>query len=151
MHRRPLRLLVLDDDPEDVELIEDLLRDAPALDVEVLAVHTTRAALERLGEGSVDVLLVDYRLGAESGVDFIEHPVVVRSRIPAILMTGVGTPEVDREGLEAGAVDYLPKDELTAEHLSRALRYAVERRRRQRVEARGTHRERPRAGLHHRQ
>lgn len=136
MAKESIRLLILDDDPEDVELLEDLLRDAPTLGVEVAAEHTTRGALERLDEGTVDVLLVDYRLGAESGADFIRHPLVVRSRIPAILMTGVGTPEVDREALEAGAVDYLPKDELTAEHLSRSLRYAVERRRRQHVEAR---------------
>ena len=136
MTERAVTLLVLDDDPEDVELIEDLLDDVGADDIELHAAHTVDEALSYLEGRPVDVCLVDYRLGAESGVDFIRDHRVRRFRVPMILMTGMGTPEVDRAALEAGAVDYLPKGEMDGPRLTRSLRYAIERRRRQRLESR---------------
>jgi two-component system, cell cycle sensor histidine kinase and response regulator CckA len=129
------RVLVIDDDSEDMELVVDLLRDAPGITTEVTWASTYQEGLRFMGRGETDVCLVDYRLGAETGIDFLKEPDVVRSGVPVILMTGRGTPEVDEKALLAGAADYLLKDKLSSEGLGRALRFAVERRRRQRSES----------------
>jgi len=130
-----IRVLVIDDDSEDAELIIDLLRNAPGITFEVEWAATYEEGLRIVRQGEADVCLVDYRLGAATGIDFLEEPDVARGAVPVILMTGRGSPELDRRALAAGAVDYLPKDILSTEALGRSLRFAVERRRRQRTES----------------
>ena len=46
---------------------------------------------------------------------------------PMILLTGMGTYELDMEAMRVGAVDYLSKSELNAGLLERTIRYAIER------------------------
>jgi len=130
-----IRVLVIDDDSEDAELIIDLLQDAPGITTEVVWASTYQEGLHVLRRGEVDVCLVDYRLGADTGIDFLEEPDVVRAGVPVILMTGKGSPELDQRALAAGAMDYFPKDGFSSESLGRAVRFAVERRRRQRTES----------------
>jgi signal transduction histidine kinase len=73
------------------------------------------------------VYLVDYRLGAESGLDFIRRACDLGRDGPFILLTGQGEAGTDIEALRAGASDYLVKLDLTPEKLDHAIRYAVER------------------------
>jgi two-component system, cell cycle sensor histidine kinase and response regulator CckA len=131
----PIHVLIVDDDPEDAELVQVLLREAGEPVPASTWARTFAEGIETLVGGGFDVCLVDYRLGAETGIDFLESPRVVGTDVPVIVMTGRDTREVDSMALAAGAVDYLPKEALTASALARALRYAVERRRRQRSES----------------
>src|SRR2546422_1829526 len=75
-----------------------------------------------------DVLLVDYRLGEDNGVELIREMQKIGCRIPMILLTGQGDRNVDIEAMHAGAADYLVKHETTAALLERTLRFIVERR-----------------------
>ena len=54
---------------------------------------------------------MDYRLGERSGVELIREARESRLTTPMILLTGQGNHEVDVEAMEAGATDYLVKDE----------------------------------------
>ncbi|MEX2527923.1 MAG: PAS domain S-box protein [Gemmatimonadota bacterium] len=126
-----IRVLILDDDPEDAKLIQELLERKPGFNPTTIWASKYEEGLRLLRDEKVDVCLVDYRLGARSGIDFLQEDAVIRSQVPAILMTGRYTPEVDEMALAAGAVDCLPKEELRQDTLSRAIRYAVERWRRQ--------------------
>ncbi|CAN5647973.1 hypothetical protein BH23GEM11_BH23GEM11_06400 [soil metagenome] len=130
-----VRVLIIDDDSEDAELILEYLGEGPGVAPIAVWASTYQEGLHVIREGKMDVCLVDYRLGAETGIDFLGEPDVVRAGVPVILMTGRGTPEVDRRALAAGAVDYLLKENLSPMVLDRALRFAVERRRRQRTES----------------
>ncbi|TVP47122.1 MAG: PAS domain S-box protein, partial [Gemmatimonadales bacterium] len=130
-----IRVLVVDDDAQDAELIRDSLRDAPWIAPEVVWAATYGEGMRLIRGGEVDVCLVDHRLGAETGLDFLAEADVARAGVPVILMTGSGSPELERRALAAGAADYLPKDGLSSEVLGRALRFAVERRRRERTES----------------
>ena len=70
--------------------------------------------------------LVDYRLGERSGVQLIREARDSGLTTPMILLTGQGNHDVDVEAIEAGATDYLVKDETHASRLERTIRYAVE-------------------------
>jgi PAS domain S-box-containing protein len=121
MEPENLRILVVDDDEEDFLLVRDLLRATAELDH---APHVG-AALKRLDGGSYDLVLLDYRLGPESGLDLLKQ---VRNRgvdSPVIFLTGRGDEEVAVEALKSGACDYLLKSKLTESALSRAVTYAV--------------------------
>src|SRR5689334_18115447 len=76
-----------------------------------------------------DVCLLDYRLGARTGVELLRAALEQGCKSPIILLTGQGEHEIDMEAMKAGAADYLVKGRLDAGTLERSIRYAAERRR----------------------
>lgn len=121
-----LKVLLLDDDEDDVVLTRDALAVA-AGDYDVESFSSITTALRRAEATPYHVYLVDYRLGAESGLDFIRRACDLGRDGPFILLTGQGEAGTDIEALRAGASDYLVKLDLTPETLDHAIRYAVER------------------------
>lgn len=75
-----------------------------------------------------DVIVVDYRLGADSGVELIREAHKSGCKIPMVLLTGQGDRDVDIEAMRAGAAAYLDKNETRAAQLERTLRFIIERR-----------------------
>ena len=124
----PLRVLVVDDDQEDFLILRDLLADYPQGRFDMEWAGTLAAGAAALRAGSHDVYLVDYQLGPDNGLDLVRLAVAEQSaHRPVIMLTGHGSPDVDREALAAGASDYLVKGSIDAEKLARSLRYAAER------------------------
>ncbi|MEM9355600.1 MAG: EAL domain-containing protein [Pseudomonadota bacterium] len=119
------KLLIVDDDEDDVFLISDTLENILEHHIEIDCVSTPSAGLEKLRTSQVDLILCDYKLGATSGIDFIRSIRSEKIDVPVILLTGVGSKEVDQAALEAGAADFLAKDSICAGSLDRAIRYAV--------------------------
>lgn len=123
----PLRILLVDDQYSQFEMIRDMLLLTPTERLELDWAETYDAGLARLAAGSYDVCLVDYQLGEANGLDFIR---AVRSRdddVSLILVTGHDGEQIDLEAIRAGATDYLSKAELRPRMLERSIRYAVER------------------------
>ena len=87
------------------------------------------AGLEAAAQNRHDVYLVDYNLGARSGLDLLREALRLGCRGPIILLTGIGDHEVDVEAMQAGASDYLVKGQIDAFLLERSIRYSLERRR----------------------
>src|SRR5215207_3648578 len=127
MDTLPIRVLLVDDDEDDYVMTRDLLaelgRGAFLLDW-VASYEEARGAV---GRGEHDVYLLDYRLGARSGLDLLREAGGEGRGAPMILLTGQGGDEVDAEAMRAGAADYLVKGSLDAPLLGRSIRYAVER------------------------
>jgi PAS domain S-box-containing protein len=121
------KILLVEDDRDDYILTRSLLADASGTEFELDWVSSYDQALEELGTPHWDAVLVDYMLGANSGLDLVREPVSKQSQIPFILLTGKGNYEVDIEAMEAGVTDYLVKGEVTAPLLERTIRYAIER------------------------
>jgi FixJ family two-component response regulator len=75
--------------------------------------------------GEHHACLVDYRLCERTGVKLIRAAREALITTPMILLTGQGDYEVDVEAMEAGATDFLVKDETSPARLERTIRYAV--------------------------
>jgi signal transduction histidine kinase len=86
---------------------------------------TYDAGLEAICTGSHDAYLLDYRLGARTGIELLKEAKGRGSSGPVILLTGRGQTRTDLEALNAGADDYLEKGGLTPSALERSLRYAL--------------------------
>jgi signal transduction histidine kinase len=71
------------------------------------------------------VYLVDYRLGARTGIELLRETRARGRSGPVILFTGQGRSRTDVEALDAGADDYLEKTGLTPALLDRAVRFAL--------------------------
>lgn len=120
-----LKLLLLDDDPDDRLIFRDLVEDLGALAPELRTAAGCGEAGAMLEEQRFDACFVDYRLGPESGLDFIREQSGRHPEVPFILLTGQGGTEVDEQALRAGAKLYLQKGEISSPELLRCVRYTV--------------------------
>jgi two-component system, sensor histidine kinase and response regulator len=133
MTQPSVRVLLVEDDEDDYILTRDLLAssDAPGLTLDWLT--TYEAARAAMTSGSYDVYLVDYHLGAHSGLELLREAAARGCDAPIIVLTGQGNREIDLQVMQAGATSYLAKGEITAPLLERTIRYALELRRAQRT------------------
>jgi two-component system cell cycle sensor histidine kinase/response regulator CckA len=118
-----LKLLVVEDDEDDYLLVRDLLKTGVNAEVERAA--TADQALERSGARCYDAMLLDYRLGARTGLEVLRDMRRRDIAAPVIFLTGQGDEQVAVEAMKAGATDYLSKSKLNPQDLSRAVHYAI--------------------------
>jgi GAF domain-containing protein/AmiR/NasT family two-component response regulator len=129
MNTDPIRVLLVDDDEDEYILTRQLLSEIDERRFEVKLVKSYDDASEAIRQGDHDVFLIDYHLGGCNGVDLIREAVQNGCLLPMILLTGHGNREVDMEAKEAGAADYLVKNQLDGTVLERSIRYAIENKR----------------------
>lgn len=121
-----LRILLVDDDGDDFVMTRALLSECPGIRCQLDWAPSFEEGIAALERSLYDLFLCDYRLGAHTGLEFIEQ--IRRRKIfqPIILLTGQGDASVDIAAMQAGADDYLVKSALDAQTLERAIRYAIQ-------------------------
>jgi DNA-binding NtrC family response regulator len=124
----PLRILSVEDDPKDAQLIRDLL-ETEGMVCEVGRVETEAALLQALGQGGIDLILADYTLPSFDGIAALKLAQKVCPEVPFIFVSGTLGEEVAIEALKFGATDYVLKTRLSrlVPSVVRALREARER------------------------
>ena len=123
----PIRLLLVEDDDGDALLVEELLAITGAY-VEIVRVGTLAAARrENLDE--VDCVLLDLDLPDAHGLAALHRLKADRPELAVLVLTGFDDERRGMEALGSGAQDYLVKGQIDGQGLTRAVRYAVERRR----------------------
>lgn len=119
-----IRILYVDDDPDDLLLFSTILKKNKGTNYQIESASTYEEALEKANE-VFDVFLVDYKLGKETGLELIQEIKAKQKHVPVIMLTGMNTGTIDQEALQVGASDYLIKGEFDARTLDRTLRYAI--------------------------
>ena len=125
-----IRVLLIEDDPDDYVLTRALLAQVPGQRFELDWEETYAGGLEALARGEHDVCLVDYHLGEHSGLDLLHAATEGGRTAPLIMLTGLAGPESDTDALRAGAHDFLVKSSIDAPVLDRSIRYAIGKRHR---------------------
>jgi two-component system, cell cycle response regulator len=117
------RLLLIDDDRMQNRLITEAVRSfrEPFF---VDWVEDYDSGLEKLSGGSYDVCLLDYGLGDRNGLELLKAAISKGCRTPVVMLTANSDHAVDDAALEAGALDYLVKGEVTPVLLERSIRYS---------------------------
>ena len=119
-----LKILLVEDDPDDVVLFGALLgRAAPMSGFE--HVDNMEDARRKLDGAGFDLCFFDYHLGADTGLDLLR---IVRNDgfdRPIVMLTGQGDEAVAVEAMKSGATDYIAKGSLTAEILDASIRHAT--------------------------
>lgn len=124
-----LTIVVVEDDEDDFFITRSLLGKAPGIRCDVRWERTYEGGLASACSGDYDVVLVDYRLGPQDGLELLREARQRGCRTPIILLTGQGDLEIDLRAMAAGAADYLVKGRIDAPLLERSIRYALERHR----------------------
>ena len=122
-------MLLVEDDEDDYILARELFADFRGQRVQVEWMKNFSTGLEAMIHNQHEVCLVDYRLGAQNGIELLRTAQEKGCKSPIILLTGQGEHEVDLEAMKAGAADYLVKGRLDSGLLERSIRYALERKR----------------------
>lgn len=124
---KEVRILIIDDDEEDFFITSEYIRNIEGQSFQLDWCYKYDEAIKLILNSEYDLYFVDYRLGAQTGLDLIRDVKKLKSDQPIILLTGKGTKEIDIQAMEAGAIDYLIKSELNTEKLERSIRYALTR------------------------
>src|ERR1700726_2233353 len=110
--RPPLRILSIEDDPKDTELIRDLL-ETEGIACEVTRVDTEAALLASIEQGGIDLILADYTLPSFDGISALKFAMKACLDVPFIFVSGTLGEEVAIEALKIGATDYVLKTRLS--------------------------------------
>lgn len=121
-----IRVLLIEDDPGDAVLVEELFDEVRA-PVEVITAQTMRDALTRVGD--VHCVLLDLGLPDASGLDGLRQVLTESAGVAVCVLTGLEDEHLGIAAVGEGAQDYLVKGSVTGQSLLRAVRYAVERKR----------------------
>jgi len=130
-----MRILYLEDEPRDAELVQASL-EADDIVCDLIRADNQQDFVEALKEGGFDLILADYTLPLFDGVSALKLAKEIAPQVPFIFVSGTLGDERGVEALKLGATDYVFKSRLTkiAPSVRRALREAEERSQRKRAE-----------------
>jgi len=128
MSRKPIKVLLLvEDNPGDARLLQEMLNERSLTGTEVSHVTTMSEAESHLGSHVVDIILLDLGLPDANGLEAIRRTHAAAPHIPLVVLTGLDDESLAAEALQEGAQDYLLKGQIETRGLLRSLRYAIER------------------------
>ena len=129
MDKTPVRILLVEDDPDDYLLACELVQEIPGNKITIDWAENFEAGREAMRRCEHDAVLLDYRLGKGDGLVLLREALEQGCKAPVILLTGQGDRNLAMEALKAGAADYLVKGEVSAIDLERAIRYSLQQKR----------------------
>jgi serine phosphatase RsbU (regulator of sigma subunit) len=121
-----LSVLLVEDDPDDAFLVRELLAEVNAR-VDLVVVPSMAQARERAHD--IDCVLLDLNLPDATGLDALREVLTIAGRAAVCVLTGLDDEYLGVAAVAEGAQDYLTKGQVDGVLLTRALRYAVERKR----------------------
>ena len=127
MAEQQMRVLLIEDNPADARLIQELLTEALGAALELQTADRLSAGLDRLAQGGIDVVLLDLSLPDSQGLEGINRLRIYCPEVPVVVLTASDSETLGVESVRTGAQDYLVKGQADGRLLSRAIRYAMAR------------------------
>ncbi len=94
---------------DEVDFLKTLMKRMKKRNVAVTGVHSGEEAVELLHRAPADVVVLDFRMSGMNGLQTLKEIKKVNSLIEVIMLTGLASLKVAKEGMELGAFDYLIK------------------------------------------
>jgi diguanylate cyclase (GGDEF)-like protein/PAS domain S-box-containing protein len=120
-------LLLVEDNMGDARLLREMFNELDLPGTELMHVQCMSAAEQHLAAHSVDWIVLDLGLPDTEGLSAVRRAHAAAPRVPLVVLTGFDDESLAAHALQEGAQDYLIKGQIDPRGLSRALRYAVER------------------------
>ncbi|ADJ28336.1 hybrid sensor histidine kinase/response regulator [Nitrosococcus watsonii] len=122
-----INLLLIEDNPGDVRLVQLALQEVTGVKFETTAVERLSQALSLLEHQQFDAILLDLTLPDCHGLHTFSQVKEAAPQLPIVVLSGLSNEELAIEAVKLGAQDYLVKGQSNNQLAGRALRYAVER------------------------
>jgi len=126
MSEHRIEVLLIEDNPVHARLFQAQLA---KVGTPVFAVETAdrlAAGLERLGQGGIDIVLLDLVLPDSQELETVIRVRAAAPEIPVVVLTGLDDVDLANRAVEAGAYDYLVKTQVTGPSMARAMHHAIE-------------------------
>src|SRR4028118_125741 len=127
MCNAPIKILLVEDNPADADLLQEILSDANETQWSLVHVEKLKEALHTLRENHFDVVLLDLSLPDKQGLCTVTQTYEAAPDLPIVVLTGLNDKFIALEALRQGAQDYLVKGKIDSNLLFRAIRHAIER------------------------
>jgi diguanylate cyclase (GGDEF)-like protein/PAS domain S-box-containing protein len=121
------QLLLVEDNPGDVRLILEMIKEGGSNETEVTQVGSLGDAEKHLAGDTIDITLLDLGLPDAQGLEAVKRLHAAAPSVPLVVLSGLEDETMAVLSLKEGAQDYLVKGQIETRGLHRALRYAVER------------------------
>jgi two-component system sensor histidine kinase UhpB len=122
-----LSILILEDNPSDSFLIEQMLSSSELPIQNIYTSERLADGIEWIKQHPVNLVLSDLSLPDSFGLDTFLKIRDNFSHLPIIILTGLSDSEVALNALKRGAQDYLVKGEFNTHFLVKSIRYSIER------------------------
>jgi diguanylate cyclase (GGDEF)-like protein len=120
------KILIADDDEDDVFLVKEALRESLSDSIDKIEwASSYEKAMSMIEKGDHDICILDYNLGEINGIELLKMIRQKGFNMPIVFLTGRGDHETAVEAMKAGATDYLIKIHLTPEMLAQSIRYGI--------------------------
>ncbi|MEH2116909.1 hybrid sensor histidine kinase/response regulator [Nostoc sp.] len=124
-----IKVLLVEDNPGDVFLLQEFLKEVTTVVVDLMPVVRLSEALNYLAKEIFDVILLDLSLPDGQGLETFVITHNHAKATPIIVLTGIDDETLAIRAMQQGAQDYLLKGQVTGDLLVRSMRYAIERQR----------------------
>jgi DNA-binding response OmpR family regulator len=127
MEKRNFVILVIGDDPADVEMLRRLLGQIDGWKIKVLACNDVVTGSAEASRCQADLIFLDYLLGEETGLEAFHQ---IRKRdctLPVIMFNGHNSEKVAVEAMKVGVSDYLVRGLIAPERLRLIIIFAVQK------------------------
>jgi PAS domain S-box-containing protein len=122
------RILLIEDNPDDADLLREFLSEnTEALPFSIDVAERLSRGLERIAKETWDVVLLDLGLPDSQGLDTFTRVNAVAGRLPVIILSGLGDEGRALAAVQQGAQDYLVKGQVDGNLLRRSISYAIQR------------------------
>ncbi|WKZ20362.1 MAG: PAS domain-containing protein [Candidatus Jettenia sp. CY-1] len=129
MNKKRIRVLLIDDNLDEVRLIQEILKEDDTVKFELEHASQFLLGLEYLKEKRFDVLLLNLNLPDNGGLHILSQVRTQSPKLPIVVLTGFIDEVIGTKVVQEGAQDYLIKEEVNYKLLVRSIRYAIERKR----------------------
>jgi len=127
MAKKTLRILLIEDDPDDLALTRRVFGRTKAAQMRLTAARTMKEALAAFGREPFDAIVADLNLPDSRGRETFDKLAEAAPGTPLLLLTVVNDEDLALELVNQGAQDYIVKGDLSPALLARAVFYAIER------------------------
>lgn len=127
MFDKPIKILLFEDNLGDARLFAETIKEIPSQRYEIIHVNSLSEGLTALGNKTADIILLDLGLPDSQHLDTL---IKLRSQVlgvPIVILTGNDDEENALRAVQQGAQDYLVKQKINADVLSRVICYSIER------------------------
>ena len=129
MAGKNIKVLLVEDNPGDVFLLQEFLKEVTTVVVDLMPVEKLSEGLNYLASEVFDLILLDLSLPDSQGLETFVIAHHEAKATPIIVLTGIDDETLAIRAMQEGAQDYLVKGQVTGDLLVRSMRYAIERQR----------------------
>ena len=123
---RAITILLIGDNPSDLRLIREMLKDISHFKSNPISVVTLKEGCEQIQKNNFDIILLDFKPD-NTGRQTFQKVIDCSKEIPVILITGIEDEKLALKLIMEGAQDYITKQSLNSDLLGKSILYSIER------------------------